>query len=58
MHLDHPRGSFILEEENPKPFELGKSVYNLEEIVKSYLWDMGMALGRAVETCKRYLGKR
>ncbi|NPA61812.1 MAG: 1-deoxy-D-xylulose-5-phosphate synthase [Epsilonproteobacteria bacterium] len=48
----YPRGSFILEEENPKPFELGKSVLLSRGDSKILFIGYGNGVGRAVETAK------
>ncbi len=48
----YPRGSFILEEENPKPFELGKSVLLSRGDSKILFIGYGNGFGRAVETAK------
>ncbi len=48
----YPRGSFILEEENPKPFELGKSVLLSRGDSKILFIGYGNGVGRAVKTAK------
>jgi len=48
----YPRGSFILEEENPKPFKLGESVLLSKGDGNTLFIGYGNGVGRAVETAK------